>query len=116
MKIDPKIGMKKCLAISRKAAKFSLANKVVLLPVTTGGSIMAIFQFQAVNSKTGGRIKADVWLGGTNRGFTKLGGNEWLTVTTSQSGKYEWYAKYDGKKIDSGTSDGGKILITYTPE
>jgi hypothetical protein len=75
---------------------------------------MAIFKFQALNSKTGEPIKADVWLGGTNRGFTKLG-DEWLTVTTSQPGKYEWYAKYGGKKIDSGTSEGGKILVSYTP-
>jgi hypothetical protein len=75
---------------------------------------MAIFQFRAVNAKTNQPIKANVFLGGVDRGYTKTSNNDWLTVETAQSGRFEWYAKYNGKKIDSGTSSGGKILITYS--
>jgi hypothetical protein len=76
---------------------------------------MAVFKFQAKNAKTGEPIKANVYLGGTDRGFTKASKDDWLVVETSSSGRYEWYAKYFGEKIDSGSSSGGTILILYTP-
>lgn len=77
---------------------------------------MAIFKFRARNAKTGVPIKAEVTLGGRNRGYTPDSKNNWLIVETSQSGTYSWYAKYNGSKIDSGDSSGGVIEIVYSPK
>lgn len=77
---------------------------------------MAIFKFQAVHAHTKQPIKTNVFLGGKDRGFTKDSKGDWLIVETSQSGRYEWYAKYHGQKIDYGTSSGGAITIIYTPK
>lgn len=74
---------------------------------------MAIFKFRARNSKTGKPIKVLITLGGTQRGHTFDEKDKWLIVETSQSGYFSWSAKYDGKTIDSGKSDGGTIDITY---
>lgn len=76
---------------------------------------MAIFKFRAVNAKKNQPIKAQIYLGGKDRGYTKESKDSWLIVETSQSGRFEWYAKYYGEKIDSGSSTGGKILVTYMP-
>ena len=51
------------------------------------------------------------YLGGVSRGFTPGTSNGYLTIETSQSGSYSWYAKQYGKKVDSGTSSGGTIVI-----
>lgn len=77
---------------------------------------MAIFKFRAVNAKTGQPIKANIYLGGKDRGYTKESKNDWLIVETSQSGRFEWYAKYNGVKIDSGSSTGGVVPVMYTPK
>lgn len=76
---------------------------------------MAIFKFRARNCKSNNQIKAEVYLGGTCRGFTPNQNGEWLIVETSQPGPFSWYAKYDGKKIDSGSSSGGQVEIIYSP-
>jgi hypothetical protein len=72
---------------------------------------MAIFKFIAKKMKTGDPVKVEVFLGGESRGFTPGTQNGYLSFETTQSGKYEWYAKRYGEKIASGTSSGGNILI-----
>ncbi len=76
---------------------------------------MAIFQFRARNAKSGDPIKVEVTLGGTTRGFTSNKKGEYLVVETSSSGKFSWYAKYNGNKIREGVSSGGEIEIIYSP-
>jgi hypothetical protein len=56
--------------------------------------------------KTGDPVKVEVFLGGKSRGFTPGTRDGYLIVETTQSGKYEWYAKSYGTKVDSGTSSG----------
>ncbi len=75
---------------------------------------MAIFQLRARNAKTNAPIKAEITLAGRNRGFTPDKKDTYLTVETAQSGKFSWYAKYNGKKIGEGESSGGKIEIYYS--
>jgi hypothetical protein len=77
---------------------------------------MPTFLFQAKRADNDEPIKAEIYLGGKDRGFTQLGRDSWLEVKLSTSGRYEWYAKYHGVKIDSGSSEGGKITIYYSPK
>lgn len=77
--------------------------------------VMAHFRFRAVNSKSGGAVKVEVFLGGTSRGYTPDRKDSWLEVETSMSGKFSWYAKRGGTKIGSGESTGGSITIYYDP-
>lgn len=72
---------------------------------------MAIFKFIAKKMTTGEALKVEVFLGGVSRGFTPGTSNGYLTVETSQSGSYSWYAKRYGEKVDAGNSSGGTILI-----
>jgi len=72
---------------------------------------MAIFKFIAKKMSTGEAVKVEVFLGGKARGFTPGTKDGYLIVETTQSGKYEWYAKRSGSKVDSGNSSGGSILI-----
>ncbi|MDR1925205.1 MAG: hypothetical protein LBQ66_12615 [Planctomycetaceae bacterium] len=69
---------------------------------------MAVFKFRAFN-KEGRPIQAEIFVGGTQRGFTKKSSDDWLEVETQYEDEYEWYARYDGKTIDRGKSKGGKI-------
>lgn len=69
------------------------------------------FRFRAIKASTGEAVKVDVWLAGVNRGFTPTGKDEYLSATIETSGTYEWYAKKDGQKVDSGSSRGGTITI-----
>lgn len=72
---------------------------------------MAHFRFRAINSKTGDPTKVEIYLGGTSRGFTPDRKDSWLDVETSMSGKFSWYAKKSGAKVDSGESSGGNITV-----
>jgi|GEM_PF-6098404 len=76
---------------------------------------MAFFKFRALNAITGQPIKAEVNLGGVPRGYTPTNKSDYLLVETTQSGRFSWYAKYAGKKVDSGSSSGGNIDIIYSP-
>lgn len=71
----------------------------------------SIFRFKAVKTSTGEAVKVDVWLAGVNRGFTPAVKDQYLTVTLQNSDTYSWYAKKDGKQVDSGSSKGGTITI-----
>jgi hypothetical protein len=81
----------------------------------TLGGFMAYFQFRTINSNTGERVKAAIYLGGKYRGFTQLANDSWLEVETSQKGPFSWYAQIDNVKIDEGKSNGGKITVIYSP-
>ncbi len=72
---------------------------------------MATFQFSAKKMKTGDAVKTEVYVGGVSKGFTPDKKDTYLTVETKQNGKFSWYAKKNGSKVDSGESSGGKILI-----
>lgn len=73
---------------------------------------MATFKFEAKKMKTGDFVKVQVFLGGKPRGFTSDKKDKPLVVETTSSGSFDWYAKRMGSKVDSGRSDGGKILIS----
>lgn len=73
---------------------------------------MAIFKFEAKKMKSGDFVKVEVYLGGKSRGFTSDKKGSPLVVETTSSGNFDWYAKRMGSKVDSGRSDGGKILIS----
>lgn len=75
---------------------------------------MAIFQFFAVNAKTGLPVKCAITLGGKSRGFTPERKGEYLVVETEMSGRFSWYAKRYGDKVDSGESEGGRIRIVVS--
>jgi len=75
---------------------------------------MAIFKFMAKNMKTGDPVTVEVILGGKSRGFTPGKRDGYLTVETSQSGRFEWYAKKYGSTVDKGSSTGGNILIAVS--
>jgi hypothetical protein len=70
---------------------------------------MGYFKFRAFN-KQGTPIQAEIFVAGKYQGFTKTSG-DWLEVETTYNEEYEWYAKYDGKTIDSGRAIGGKITV-----
>jgi len=72
---------------------------------------MAIFRFYAKKITTGEAVKVEVYMNGRSQGFTPDRKDQYLTVETSQSGSYEYYAKRFGKKVESGRSSGGNILI-----
>jgi len=72
---------------------------------------MAIFKFIAKNMKTSKAVKVEIYLSGKARGFTPGTTDGYLIVELSQSGKYDWYAKKGGVKVDSGSSAGGNILV-----
>ncbi|MDR0610435.1 MAG: hypothetical protein LBG58_10030, partial [Planctomycetaceae bacterium] len=65
---------------------------------------MGVFKFRALSKQTGKPIQAEIYVGGTSySGFTKTTSqNDWLEIETQYNEEYEWYAKYDGKTIDSG--------------
>lgn len=75
---------------------------------------MAVFQFHAVDAKSGTPLKCEVFLGGVQRGFTPDKRNEYLEVETKMSGTFSWYAKRYGQKVDSGNSSGGRIRIVIS--
>ncbi|GHU07782.1 hypothetical protein AGMMS50225_05260 [Betaproteobacteria bacterium] len=77
---------------------------------------MAVFQFRARNAKTGAGIAAEIILGGERRGSTPKEKDKYLLVETKSSGTFSWSANYGGKRLDSGSSSGGKIEILYEPE
>jgi hypothetical protein len=71
----------------------------------------ATFLVRAFRAKNGDPLKAFVSIGGTAwQGYTKDDGS-YVTVTMSVSGRYNWYAKYGGKEIMSGSSEGGVLDI-----
>lgn len=72
---------------------------------------MPVFKFIAKKMTTGEAVKVEVFLGGVSKGFTPGTTNGYLTVETSQSGSYSWYAKRFGEKVDTGSSSGGTIII-----
>lgn len=74
--------------------------------------LVAIFKFIAKDMKTGDAVKVEIYLGNISKGFTPGRSDEYLIVETSQSGKYEWYAKRGGSKVDSGSSSGGNIFVS----
>jgi hypothetical protein len=75
---------------------------------------MAYFKFSCVNAKTGQPLKAEIFLGGKSVGFTPDRKGQYLLAETNSSGKFEWYAKVWGKKIDSGYSSGGDVRVFYS--
>jgi len=75
---------------------------------------MPMFKVQAFDAKTNEAIAAEIFIGGRSYGFTKKSTNDYLNVELSGSGNYQWYAKYHGETIDSGTSSGGNIRALYS--
>jgi len=61
---------------------------------------------------TGEAVKVEIFLGMKSRGFTPSTKDGYLIVETSQHGKFDWYAKKGGSKVDSGSSSGGNILVS----
>ncbi|MDR2643558.1 MAG: hypothetical protein LBC74_12275 [Planctomycetaceae bacterium] len=73
---------------------------------------MGVLKFRAFN-KQGKLIQAEIHVDGTFRGFTKTTSeNDWFETETKYNEEHEWYAKYDGRTIDSGKAIAGKITVT----
>ncbi len=75
----------------------------------------AIFKAYAQNAKTEQAIKAQVFVGGVDHGFTTGKNEDYLIIKKKTSMKYDWYMKYSGKVIAKGSSEGGELLGLYIP-
>jgi len=70
-----------------------------------------IFKVRARRAKDGTPVQAFVTIGGTAwQGYTLTNG-EYVTVEMSQTGMYDYTAKYDGRTVDSGRREGGFLEI-----
>jgi hypothetical protein len=70
-----------------------------------------IFKVRARRAKDGTPVQAFVSIGGTSwQGYTLTNG-DYVIVELSQTGSYDWHAKYDGRTVDKGRQQGGTIEI-----
>lgn len=72
-----------------------------------------IFKVSARRMRDGKPIKAEVFIGGTFKGWTPDKKGQFLVVEMQTTGKYDWYVKYQGKVIARGSDQGGIIEALY---
>jgi hypothetical protein len=77
---------------------------------------MRYFKFRAAHAAKGTPVKAAIFLGDVDRGFTPESRGAWLEFELKTSGTYSWYAKMGGNILDEGSSSGGSVTVLYAPK